>query len=67
MRSNGPLLLLWAHEHAARAHRGAAAARLANEARRRDHQPLRQRLGQALIALGRRLATEPSPRLARSS
>jgi hypothetical protein len=67
MRTKTALRLQWANERIARAHRDAAWARLAEEARRRHRQPLRLRAGHALIRAGRRLAAEPTPRLARSS
>jgi hypothetical protein len=68
MHAQTHLRLLWANERIARAHREAARERLAEEARRRHRQPLRQRAGHALIAAGRRLAAEPANhRLARSS
>jgi hypothetical protein len=59
--------LALAHERMARAHREAAEARLAREARHPSRPTLRRRTGHALIAAGRRIAAEPTPRLARSS
>jgi hypothetical protein len=67
MQSPPALRLQWANERIARAYADADRERLAEEARRRHRQPLRQRAGHALIAAGRRLAAEPRPRLARSS
>jgi hypothetical protein len=68
MHTQADMRLQWANERIAQAHRDAAWARLAEEARRRHRLPLRQRIGHALIATGRRLAAEPTHnRLARSS
>ena len=67
MRTTTALALALAHEHVARARREAEQARLAEEATRRHRLTLRQRTGELLIAAGRRLAAEPTPRLARSS
>jgi hypothetical protein len=67
MQTMTALRLALAHERIARAHRDAAEARLAEEARHRLRLSLRQRTGQLLIAAGRRLAVEPTPRLARSA
>jgi len=67
MQSMPALRLQLANERIARAHRDADRERLAEEARHRHRQRLRQRAGHALIAVGRRLAAEPRPRLARSS
>jgi hypothetical protein len=68
MQTKADLRIAWAHERIARAHRDAAWARLAEEARRRHRPQLRQRIGHAMIAAGRRLAAEPNHhRLARSS
>ena len=67
MRTKTALRLALAHERIARAHRHAADARLAEEARHRSRLTLRQRTGELLIAAGRRLAAEPTHRLARSS
>ncbi|HEX8025990.1 MAG TPA: hypothetical protein VF484_07290 [Candidatus Limnocylindrales bacterium] len=67
MRTTTALRLALAHEHIARAHRQAEAARLAEEARHVSRLTLRQRAGRLLIAAGHRLAAEPTPRLARSA
>ncbi len=67
MRTTTALRLAQAHEHIARAQRHAAEARLAGEARHLSRLTLRQRTGELLIAAGRRLAAEPSHRLAGSS
>ena len=67
MQTTTALRLALAHERIARAHRDAAEARLAEEARHRSRPTLRRRTGRLLIAAGHRLAAEPSPRLARSS
>jgi len=67
MQTTTALRLALAHERIARAHRDAAEARMAEEATRFIRLTLRQRAGRLLIAAGRRLAAEPTPRLARSS
>jgi hypothetical protein len=67
MRTTTALRLALAHEHIARAHREAEQARLAEEARHLSRLSLRRRAGQLLIAVGHRLAAEPTHRLARSA
>jgi hypothetical protein len=67
MHATTALRLATTNERIARAHRDAAQARLAEEARHRLRLTLRQRAGRLLMAAGRRLAAEPIPRLARSA
>ena len=67
MRTKTALRLALAHERIARAQRESAEARLAEEAGHLSRLTLRQRTGVLLIAAGRRLAAEPTHRLARSS
>jgi hypothetical protein len=54
------LRLRLANERIAQAHRHAADARLAEQARRRHRLPLRLRAARVLIEAGERLAAEPS-------
>ena len=66
MHANTELRLRLANDRIARDHRQAAEERLADQARRRHRQSLRQRAARQLIQLGQRLAAEPSLTPARS-
>ena len=67
MNSHAQLRLREANERIARAHRHAADARLAEQAKRRHRLSLRLRAAALLIQLGERLAAEPTLTSARSS
>ena len=66
MFSNSHLGLALANDRIDRLHRQAAEERLADQARRRHRQSLRQRTSRQLIQLGERLAAEPALTPARS-
>lgn len=60
MNASAQLRLRMANERIARAHRHAAEARLAEQARRRHRRSLRQAVATRLIRAGERLAAEPT-------
>ena len=60
MHAYADLRLRLANDRIARAHRHAAEARLADQARRRHRLSLRHRAAHLLIQLGERLAAEPA-------